>query len=136
MVSALKAGVSYFALVFAAGFALGVMRVTIMAPRLGETGAIAFELPVMLALSWFVCAWLVRREAVLPTVPARLVMGVAAFTLLMAAEAAVAVFGFGRSLAQHLAGYRHANAQLGLAAQVAFASFPLLRLWLRPRGQA
>ena len=38
------------------------------------------------------------------------------FALLMLAELAVSVFGFGRTVAEHLATYRATGAQLGLAA--------------------
>lgn len=41
------AGLAYFAVVFAAGFALGVLRVLFAMPILGETVAVLFELPVM-----------------------------------------------------------------------------------------
>jgi hypothetical protein len=132
--AALKAGIAYFAIAFAAGFALGALRVTVVAPRLGEAGALWLELPVMLALSWFVCAWLVRRHDVADAFAPRLAMGAVAFALLMTAEAGVSTLVFGRSLAQHLAIYRTANGQLGLAAQVAFAGFPLVQAWLR-RGK-
>lgn len=134
--TALKAGISYFAVVFASGFVLGAFRVLVLAPSVGETGALAIELPVMLALSWIVCLWLVRAQEVPESTAARVVMGASAFVLLMAAEAALAVIVFGRSLMQHLAGFRVANAQIGLVAQAAFAAFPLIQLWLARRGRA
>jgi len=127
MTAALRAGVTYFAIVFASGFVLGALRVLVIAPRLGEVGAVAAELPVMLALSWFVCRWLVRREAVAAAFGPRAAMGLVALALLLAAEAGVSILGFGRTLAGHLASYRAVGAQLGLAAQVAFAAFPLLQ---------
>lgn len=126
MAAALKAGIAYFAIVFAAGFALGVLRVLAVAPRVGELGAVAIELPVILALSWLVCVWATRRFSVAAATGTRLVMGGVAFALLMAGEIGLSML-MGRSLAQHLAVYRTANGQLGLAAQVAFAAFPLLQ---------
>jgi hypothetical protein len=132
--AALKAGIAYFAVVFAAGFALGTLRVTIVAPRVGETGALLLELPLILALSWVACAWLVRRHDVAAAAGPRLAMGAVAFALLMAAEAGLSTLVFGRSLAQHLAAYRTANGQLGLAAQLAFAAFPAAQAWLK-RGK-
>lgn len=124
MAVSLRAGVVYFALVFAIGFVLGTIRVLVVIPRFGDTNAVLIELPVMLALSWMACAWIVRRFAVPPRAAERLMMGALAFALLMLGEVAVSVFGFGRTVAGHLATYQTPGAQLGLAAQVAFALFP------------
>lgn len=41
---AAAAGIGYFGVVFAVGFVLGTARVMVVAPRLGETGAVAAEL--------------------------------------------------------------------------------------------
>lgn len=127
MAASLRAGVAYFALVFAIGFVLGAIRVTVVIPRFGDTNAVLIELPIMLALSWMACAWLVRRFAVPPRAAERLVMGALAFALLMLGELAVSVFGFGRTPAEHAATYQTAGAQLGLAAQLAFALFPWIQ---------
>jgi hypothetical protein len=127
MTSALKAGCAYFLIVFAIGFVLGTIRVLLVIPRLGDTSAVLLELPVMLALSWIACAWLVRRFAVPPAAGARLTMGALAFALLMVGELLVSVFGFGRTPVEHLGSYRAAGAQLGLVAQLAFAFFPYVQ---------
>ena len=85
----------------------------------------------MLALSWFACGWLLDSFSVPASWEHRLAMGAMAFVLLMIAELGVSVFAFGRSVAEHLGTYRSWSASLGLAAQIAFAAFPLLR---RDRG--
>jgi hypothetical protein len=133
MPAALKAGAAYFALVFAAGFALGTVRVLALVPRLGEFNAVLIEVPVMIAISWFACAFLIRRMAVPATVPARLLMGALAFALLMAAETAVSVLAFGRTVSEHFATYQTARAQVGLAAQAVFALLPLVQGWTSRR---
>jgi hypothetical protein len=117
--------------VFAIGLVLGTIRVLVVIPRVGETNAVLLELPLMLALSWFACSWLVRRLAVPRNAAHRLVMGAVAFALLMLTELGVSVLGFGRTLAEHLAGYQAQGAQLGLAAQLAFALFPLVQALAR-----
>lgn len=127
MSNAARAGAHYFAIVFAAGFILGTIRVLLVLPHMGETAAVLLELPVMLTLSWIVCARLVRGFSVPGTAGARLLMGALAFALLMTAEAAVSIIGFGRSLAQHLAAYRALGAQLGLLAQLSFAAIPVIQ---------
>lgn len=131
MSSATRAGTIYFAIVFAVGFVLGTIRVLAVVPRVGETAAVMIEVPAMLALSWVVCAWLVRRIAVPSRVVDRLVMGGLAFALLMAAEVGVSVFAFGRTLTEHLQSFEAAPARLGLAAQVIFVVLPLVEAMRR-----
>ncbi len=122
----LRAGLVYFLLVFAAGFVFGALRVTFVAPALGPFLAVLLELPLMLALSWFVCRAVIRRCAVPRDVSARALMGAVAFALLIAAELALAVFGFGATLSNALAAWRTPAGALGLAGQAVFAAFPLL----------
>ena len=122
----IKAGAAYFAIVFAAGFVLGAIRTLVIAPATGEVVAVAIELPVMLAVSWFICGWAVGRYNVPGRLAVRSVMGLTAFGLLMAGELSISVFLFDRGLAEHLALYREPGAQLGLAAQILFGLFPLV----------
>ena len=128
---AIQAGVTYFLTVFAIGFALGTIRVLLVIPRIGETNAVLLELPLMLALSWLVCGWLVRHFVVTQAIPQRLAMGAIAFALLLLAELAVSVLGLGRTPAEHLASYQALGAQLGLAAQILFALMPAAHAALR-----
>ena len=46
----IKAGLAYFALVFGAGFMLGVLRGEFLVPRFGERMAELGEMPLMLAV--------------------------------------------------------------------------------------
>lgn len=131
MARALAAGMLYFMAVFAAGFALGTLRVLVLLPRMGELAAVAVELPAMLALSWILAGWIVSRRRVPPAPGARLAMGGVALALLLMAEAGLGVLGFGQSLAQHLAHYATPAGALGLAGQLGFGLMP----WLRTRGR-
>jgi hypothetical protein len=126
-----KAGLVYFAIVFAAGFLLGILRVLAVAPRLGESSAVLIELPVMLAVAWVTCGWLIRRYAVNGALAPRLIMGGVAFVMLMPAEMGVAVFGFEQTVVQHVAAYSTVAAVLGLWGQIAFALFPVVQLFAR-----
>src|SRR5215813_8001024 len=65
------------------GFIFGTIWVLLLVPRLGETTAVIIEAPIILAASWFVCRWCVDRLDVEPTVPARSLMGLVAFLVLM-----------------------------------------------------
>jgi hypothetical protein len=125
---ALSAALAYFILVFAAGFIMGTVRVFLIAPHLGAIGAVLAELPVMLAVSWFVCGWTLRRFRVPARWSVRFVMGAAAFVLLMAAELLVSLFVFGLSISQHFTTYESLAGITGLSAQLAFAVFPLVQL--------
>ena len=127
MIAAMVAGLLYFAAVFAIGFALGTLRVLVVIPRLGELVAVLLELPVMLALAWPICGALLRRFAVPPGLAPRLAMAATAFGVLMAAELVMSVVVFGQTPAQHWGSYHRLAAQLGLAGQMVFALFPLLR---------
>ena len=123
----LSAGLAYFAVVFAVGFALGTVRVLVVAPHLGETAAVLAELPVMLAIAWTVCGWLLKHVPLPDGWGQRLAMGGVALAFLLAAELGLVVLAFGRTVAEHLAGYGSPAGALGLAGQLAFASFPLVR---------
>lgn len=136
MRAAVAAGVAYFGIVFAAGFALGTLRVLVVAPRLGELGAVLLELPLMLTISWAACGWLLARFGVPPRRRHGLAMGTIAFALLMLGELFVSLALFGRSAAEHLAGYRSWSAAPGLAAQLAFAAMPAVRAPRRRRHRA
>ena len=128
MPSAIKAGILYFAIVFAAGFLLGTLRVFILLPLTGEFAAVALELPVMLVISWLACRKLISRFSVPATTEPRLVMGALAFGLLLLAEVGLSGFAFNRSVAEYFALLQTAPGLLGLAGQIAFAFIPLLLL--------
>lgn len=123
--SALKAGLVYFLSVFAAGFLLGTIRVLLIEPRLGALGAVLLETPFILAASWFLCRSWIGRFNVPPSLSSRLVMGVFAFGLLLAAEILLGFYGFGRPLADQIAAWGTPPGALGLAGQMLFGLFPL-----------
>jgi ABC-type uncharacterized transport system permease subunit len=134
---ACKAAVAYFAIVFALGFVLGAVRVLVLAPRMGEASAVLLELPIMLLASWVASGWLISRFSVRDSWDHRLLMGGVAFVLLIAAELALSMLGFGRSAGEHFARYgQSAEAMLGLSAQVLFGLMPLLRPTGRRRAAA
>ncbi|WP_309643468.1 hypothetical protein [Phenylobacterium sp.] len=120
----LLAAASYFIVVFVCAFAVGVVRVLAIAPRIGEIGAVLLEAPIVLGLSWIVCGWAVRRFSVPPKSGVRLSMGLIAFLLLMSAEAGLAVVLFGQTLETHVQSYGRAAGALGLSAQLGFAAVP------------
>lgn len=126
--SVLKAGAAYFALVFLVGFALGTLRVLVIAPRVGETLAVFLEAPLILAASWLASRACVGRLRVRARAPERLAMGAVAFALLMAAELALSGLVFGRSVTDYLAAWRTLAGATGLVAQMGFALIPFVQL--------
>jgi hypothetical protein len=116
----------YVAAVFAAAFVLGMLRVLLVAPRLGELAAVALELPVVLCLSWLVAGRVLRRWP-LTGRGQRLAMGGLAFGCLMALELFLATRLFGRPLDGVLAAMTTLPGLVGLAGQIGFALVPALR---------
>ena len=130
MGTSLKAAAIYAALVFAAGFALGTLRVFAVEPAFGPLAATLIELPVILTISWFTCRWVIRRCNVGSSAGSRVAMGVIAFVLLISADTSLGL-AMGRSFAGQLATYREVSAQLGLIGQMAFGAFPFLQKFVR-----
>jgi hypothetical protein len=64
------------------------------------------------------------------TVSARSLMGLVAFLVLMSVEVGMGAM-FGRSLAAQLAAYGSAAGAIGPAAQVIFATLPIIQVWRR-----
>lgn len=99
----IKAAVIYFALVFAAGFVLGTIRVLWIVPRFGTRWAELLEMPVMLAVSFIAARWIVQRLAIPFTVSNRLGMGCIALVLLLIPEFTLVLRLRGLSVAEYLA---------------------------------
>jgi len=119
-------GVVYAAVVFAAGFVLGVLRVLVLVPLVGEAAGVLVESPVILVVAWFAGRWIARRGAVPPRTGPRIVMGAAALSALLVADLALGILLLGLPPAMLAARYATAAGLIGLAGQVLFAAFPLV----------
>ena len=126
---AMVAGALYAIIVFLLGFVLGILRVLVLVPWLGDTAAVTVEVPVMLAASWFVCRACVDRLGVPPKVGVRSSMGAVAFLVLISAEFTLGL-AFGRLLSDQIASFASWSEAIGLAAQVVFATLPLVQVRL------
>ena len=113
----------YWAVVFAAGFVFGTVRVLWGAAALGEGLYQAIEIPFMLVLGWVVARRLVRRGWIAGE-GAALKIGALAFALLMVAEAALGLTLFGETLPHWLANLTHPPRLWGLISQLLFALTP------------
>jgi hypothetical protein len=122
--NATRAGIAYTLGVFVFAFAVGTIRVTLVAPRLGTLLAVILEAPIVLALSWRLSRWCCRRFAVSGDPHARVLMGAVAFAVLMLLELGVSALVFGETLDHYFAKYASTAGIVGLAMQVGFATIP------------
>ncbi|MBI1339771.1 hypothetical protein GC169_06125 [bacterium] len=123
-------GVVYAALVFAVGFALGVVRVLVLAPAVGPLAAVAIELPFMLLASWVACAATERVARIGSREGQALVAGAIAFVMLLVMEAVLGA-AMGRSLVAWLRDWLTPAGATGLVGQLLFALVP----WIRARSR-
>lgn len=98
-----RAGVLYFALVFAAGFVLGTIRTLWVVPRLGSRTAELIEAPIMLGVSIFSARYLIRRLLFPATWLRRLASGAVALALMLVTEFGFVLWVRGLTIQQYLA---------------------------------
>lgn len=127
MKRAATAGILYFALVFGLGFLLGIIRVIWLEPMAGTILAVVIELPFMLAASWFICLFLIRRFHIERQINERLIMGLVAFGLLMLGELLLSMSLQNMSAIGFLQKFELPENRLGLAGQITFALFPVIQ---------
>lgn len=123
MIRIATAAASYWAVVFAFAFALGVIRTLWLEPLLGATPAVLLELPLVLGASWLAARTLTRRHRI-TTRPEAVAMGALAFVLLLLVEALLAVTLAGQSLRDWFSALSAVPGIYGLAGQVGFAVMP------------
>ena len=95
----LCAAVFYFLLVFGAGFLLGIGRVLLIVPLLGERTAELLEMPLMLGVIVAAARWVVRRRFDARQFSA-LCVGFIALGLVLVADLAVGIWLRGISAAE------------------------------------
>ena len=120
----LKASVTYFALVFAAGFVLGLVRTFLVEPMIGARAAEVAEVPVMVGLSVLAAWFVVRHYCRGWGRGRRLVVGAIALLLLLASEAAVVVLVRGQTLERYVTTRDVLAFDVYLAGLVLFALMP------------
>jgi hypothetical protein len=103
MQASAKPALVYFALVFGAGFALGLIRVPFLVPRIGERYAELLEMPFMLVAIVLAARFVVRRYGLTRTTSSSFAVGVAALALLLIAEWLAGVWLQDQSFADYLA---------------------------------
>lgn len=121
----LKAGVVYFLLTFAAGFAFGTVRVIVFEPEFGIVIAVLMEAPILIfAMAYFcrrVCSWF-HLPAI---VKLRAQMGAFAFILLIAAELTGAFIMKDMSPHEYFQNMAHPEGGIAFLLFVLFGIMPL-----------
>lgn len=126
-----RAALVYFALVFGAGFALGLVRVPFLVPRFGERVAELLELPVMVVVIVVVARWRQRRTGELSS-RQQLAVGGIALSLMLLAEFGLALALLGRSPVEAVCQRDPVSGTVYYAALVLFALMP----WWLARSRA
>jgi hypothetical protein len=126
-----KAAIAYFALVFGAGFFMGVVRVPFLVPRLGIRTAELLEMPLMFVAIVLSARFVVRRFALAPSVAVRLGTGLTALFLVVLAELSFAATLGGQTPAEYVAGRDPISGSVYLAMLCVFAAMPLILARLR-----
>jgi len=123
--AAIRFGAFYATLVFLVGFALGTLRVLVIAPEVGDLAAVLIELPVILGLSWLVFRMLAKISESARTLPRGLI-SLCAFLVLIGLEFVLAAMVFSGGASAFLASWLTLTGAIGLSGQVAFALIPLI----------
>jgi hypothetical protein len=128
MLKTICAGLVYFAIVLGTGFALGVVRVPFLVPRIGERWAELAEMPIMGATIFFAAGYILRCFPEIHLRSRALVAGLLALALAVCAELGLAVFLQSQTLSEYLGNKDKVSGSVYLAMLVAFALMPRLRL--------
>lgn len=117
---------TYFALVFGAGFLLGILRVFWLAPVLGARAAELAETPVMLIVIFFAARWIAKHFAVPSSATVRLSIGLIALVCLLAVEFTVVLWLQGITIRESIAKRDPVSGAVYAASLILFALMPLL----------
>lgn len=120
-----KAGVLYFALVFAPGFVLGTIRTLWVVTRLGVRTAELAEQPIMFGVSILAARWVVRHVGIPPLWPRRLALGCVALGLMVLVEFTVVLWIRGLTVRGYLETLDPVSGTVYFVTLVAFAVIPV-----------
>lgn len=128
MKKTLLAGLAYFAIVLGAGFVLGMIRVPLLVPRIGERWAELAEMPIMAAVIFVAAGFILRRFPEIGTPVRSLAAGFLALALTISAELGLAVVLQSQTLAQFINSRDKVSGSVYLGLLLVFAVMPRLRL--------
>jgi hypothetical protein len=122
------AALVYFGLVLGTGFVLGVFRVPLLVPRMGERWAELAEMPIMAVVIYLSAGYILRRFPGIATAGRSLAAGFLALALSVCAELGLALLLQEQSLAQYISSRDKVSGSVYIALLVVFAIMPRLRL--------
>ena len=128
MSKTLQAAFRYFAIVLGTGFVLGVLRVALLVPRIGERWAELLEMPIMAIVIYLSAGYLLRRFPEIRTPGRSLVAGFLALALTVAAELGMAVALQSQTLGEYISSRDKLSGSVYLGLLLMFALMPRLRL--------
>lgn len=121
-----EAGVSYFSIVFSAGFVLGLIRTLWLVPAVGVRTAELAEMPIMLVVIVLAARFVVLRYRMEQRRSLRVGTGVLALAILLLAEIGLVVLLQERPLGANLASRDPISGSVYLGMLAVFAAMPLL----------
>ena len=124
----IQAGLIYFAVVLGTGFALGVVRVPFLVPRIGERWAELAEMPIMAAVIYWAAGFVLRRFPEVATPSRSLTAGVLALALSVVAELGLATVLQDKTLAEFIASRDKVSGSAYIALLLVYAVMPRIRL--------
>ena len=127
----IQAGLAYFAIVLSAGFALGMIRIPLLVPRIGERWAELAEMPIMAMVIYLAAGVILRQFPEIRSPSRSLLAGCLALALMLAAELALASLVQGMAPAEFIASRDKVSGPVYLVVLLVFAVMPWLRLSAR-----
>lgn len=124
--NSLKAAIAYFAIVLGTGFVLGMLRVPLIVPRLGERYAELLEMPIMFVVVVVAARYVVRRFKLLPEPTVRLLVGFVALAMAVVAELLLAAVLQDISVRQYIASRDPVSGSVYLLVLLLFALMPYI----------
>ncbi len=129
MSKTIHAALVYFAIVLGTGFVLGVFRVPILVPRIGERWAELSEMPIMAAVIFLAAGYVLRRFPEICSPGRSLSTGFLALALSVAAELGMAVVLQDQTLGEFIGSRDKISGSVYIGLLLVFAFMPRLRLY-------
>ena len=123
-----RAALVYFAIVLGTGFVLGMFRVPILVPLIGERRAELVEMPIMAAVIFFAAGYMLRHFPEIAQPGLSLAAGLLALAFLITAESGLAVLLQDQTLAEYIGSRDKISGSVYIALLLVFGIMPRLRL--------